>query len=126
VINFDTKVARLDKYFHVIVEKMPYLSKFQSLGDGRYDIKDVKRVQLHTGRKSAINDLFHMEKHIEVLIGANATALSSSDGIKQMFITEFVPITPQTEENYDMTEVKSTDIARSRALVTMQYELIKV
>lgn len=121
-VNFDTKFARMDKYYHIIVENMPEMHNLFILGSSMFRIEDVKRVQIFASRTSAINDRFLMERHILDIINANPLGMSGS-GIQQAFITQFTPIITQPDQKTTDGEVEVSGIARSFALVTLQYDL---
>lgn len=123
-VNFDTKFARMDKYYHVIVESMPNGLEFQELGGARFRVSDVKRIQIFASRTSAINDKFLMERHILDIINANPLGMQGS-GVQQAFITNFNPIIYQKDAKTDKFEVDITTISRSFALCTLEYELLR-
>ena len=123
-VNFDTKFARLDKPNHIIIENMTYKIQDQILGAGRFSFNDIKRLQILCNSRSAKNDKFLMEQHVQEIINANPLGMQS-DGIQWAFITDFTPLPMDTATTINVPEVESTDVARSFALVTMHYDKYK-
>lgn len=123
-INFDTKFSRMDKLYHVIIEPMPIQSKFNGTGGSRYSVKDQKRIQILCKGFSAKDKKWKLEQQIYSMINANIRGMIT-DGIEEAFITDFQEIAVDSDDlmSTGLAQPKVATIARSRALVTLQYDM---
>lgn len=121
-VNFDTKMARLEKENHVIITRMPKASKHELLGGGRRRYTDVKRVQVICTGHSALNNRYLIEQELEDIINANIRGMQTTYGIDEIEITSFTAFNTFTDQQMDNLEAEAKATARSFAEVIMKYD----
>lgn len=125
-IKFDTKFGSTKGFFYYfVVENMPSTIKPQTLGGSRYQVEEVKRIQLMAVTTDAKAKLRSMENHLISLLNSNLTGMQTTYGIKVMNISSFQEIsTSETEEKITGLKPNSGfQKARSFATVRLSYEL---
>ncbi len=124
-IKFDTKFGSGKGFFNfILVEEMPKNITPQTLGSGRYNNIEIKRIQILCIGTDAKTTKFNMEKHIESLINGNPTAMQATYGIDTIHVESFTEI-PTSETDNTITELMPTtgfQKARSVSQVSMKYE----
>lgn len=126
LINFDTKLERFDKYLHCIVENISDPADIADIGASRFTHEDVKRVQLIGYRKNAKDQIWKMKERIEAIINANPTGMQAN-GIEQAFIIDYQDlISSPTFDDVKQPEARMTGEIRSRFLIKLRYDKVKV
>src|SRR3990167_2319195 len=124
-IKIDTKFGSGKGFFNfLIIEEMPKKTSSQTLGNGRYTITEVKRIQIMCVGTTAKTTKYNMEKHIESLVNGNPTAMQTTYGIDWITLTDFNEI-PTSETDETITNLQPNTAfqkARSTALITFRYE----
>ncbi len=103
---------------------MPKRTSSQVLGNGRYTVTEVKRIQIMCIGTTAKTTKYNMEKHIESLVNGNPTAMQTTYGIDWITLTDFNEI-PTSENDQTLTNMQPNTAfqkARSTALITFRYE----
>ena len=124
-IKIDTKFGSGKGFFNfIIIEEMPKNIKPQIVGNSRYTVEEVKRIQIMCIGTTAKTTKYNMEKHIESLVNGNPTAMQTTYGIDWINLTQFNEI-PTSETDTTLTNLQPNtgfEKARSTALVTFRYE----
>lgn len=124
-IKTDTKFGSGKGFFNfIIIEEMPKNTKPQTIGSGRYNHTEVKRIQIMCIGTTAKVTKWNMERHIESLVNGNPTAMQTTYGIDEIHITDFNEI-PTSETDDTITKLQPNtgfQKARSTAQITMKWQ----
>jgi|SRR6185312_3688826 len=127
-IKFDTKFGLHTGFMnYIIVENISTNETEQTLGRQRMRIYDNKRIQIYCQGSTAKTTKWNIENHIRSIINANPTAMQATYGIDLLTITSFQEIYTEPVDDDSRTDrapaTKGNWVSRSRALVTMIYDL---
>src|SRR3990172_13028714 len=124
LVKFDTKFGEMKGFYnYFIVENMPQAIKPQTLGGSRYRYNDVKRVQILCVGKSAKNNKWLMEQHIDSILNGNPMGMITTYGIDEVQLTNFTDVIGESYVQITgLMPIKEYQVARSRALVTLLYD----
>ena len=124
-IKFDTKFGEFKGFYNYwIVENMPKNHKPQVLGALRFEVEEVKRIQIMCVGTSAKDTKWKMEQHTQSLINGNVTGLQTTYGIHSVILSDFQDIPTAETETVKTNLQPNTGFqkARSFATVTLRYE----
>lgn len=123
-VIFDTKFNRMDFLYHVIIEPIP-ISPRMRYGGGRTLVTDRKRIQIFAGPTNNAKDKkWKLEQQVFSMINANPHALNA-DGVKRQTVSEFTEIRTYNDGDITRGVADSSQIARSAAIVSLWYDMIK-